>query len=50
MTVKKTFIFKHFFIFTTMPLFKEVESNYGKKEPKRGCIWIINFSHCLNFK
>ena len=34
----------------TMLSFKEVESNYGKREPcERGCSWIIKFSHCLNF-
>ena len=34
----------------TMPSFKQVESNYGKKGPcKQGCSWIIKFSHCLNF-
>ena len=39
---------KSFFIF--MSSFKQVESNYGKKEPcKRGCSRIIKFSHCLNF-
>ena len=33
-----------------MPLFKQVESNYDKKAPcKRGCSWIVKFSHCLNF-
>ena len=41
---------KGFFIFMTMLSFKEVESNYVKKEPyERGCSWIIKFSHCLNF-
>ena len=35
----------------TMSSFKKVESNYGKTEPcKRGCSWIIKFSHCLNFE
>ena len=30
--------------------FKQVESNYGKKEPyERGLSWVIMFSHCLNF-
>ena len=34
----------------TMSSFKQVQSNYGKKEPcERGCSWIIKFSHCLNF-
>ena len=34
----------------TMLSFKQVESNYGKKEPcERGCGRIIKFSHCLNF-
>ena len=34
----------------TMPSFKQVESNYGKKGPcKQGFSWIIKFSHCLNF-
>ena len=42
---------KGFFIFMTMSSFKQVESNYGKKEPcERGCSWIIKFSHCLNFE
>ena len=41
---------KGFFIFMTMPSFKQVESNYGKKKPwEQGCSWIIKFSHCLNF-
>ena len=34
---------------TTLSL-KQVESNYGKREPcEQGCGWIIKFSHCLNF-
>ena len=42
---------KGFFIFMTLPSFKQIESNYCKKEPcERGCIWIIKFFHCLNFK
>ena len=41
---------KSFFIFMTMSLFKQVESNCGKKVPcERGCSWMIRFSHCLNF-
>ena len=41
---------KGFFISMTMLSFKQVESNYGKKEYcKRGCSWIIKFSHYLNF-
>ena len=41
---------KDFFIFMTMPSFKQVESNYGKKESCEWvCSWIIKFSHCLNF-
>ena len=43
--------FKGFFIFMTVRSLKQVESNYGKKEPcERGCSWIIKFSHCLNFE
>ena len=35
----------------TMLSFKQVESNYGKREPdEQGCSWIIEFSHCLNFR
>ena len=31
--------------------FKQVESNYGKKEHcEGGCSWIIKFSHCLDFR
>ena len=33
----------------TMPSFKQVESNYNKKEPCEQRSWIIKFSHCLNF-
>ena len=34
----------------TMPSFKQVESNYSKKEPcKPGCSWIIKFCHCFDF-
>ena len=41
---------KGFFIFITVPSFKQVESNYGKKEPwEWGCSWIIKFFHCLDF-
>ena len=30
--------------------FKQVESNYSKKEPcEQGCSWTIKFSHCFNF-
>ena len=33
-----------------MPSFKQVESNYSKKElNERDCNWIIKFSHCYNF-
>ena len=33
----------------TMLSFKQVKSNYGKKEPcEQRCCWIIKFSHCLN--
>ena len=40
---------KGFFTFMPMPSFKQVESNYSKKELcERGCSW-IKFSHCLNF-
>ena len=31
--IKKKDRVKSFFIFMTMPSFKQVESNYGKKEP-----------------
>ena len=35
----------------TMLSFKQAESNYGKREPgEQGCSWIIEFSHCLNFR
>ena len=41
---------KGFFIFMTMLSFKQVESNYGKKEPcERGYSWVIKFSRCLIF-
>ena len=41
---------KDFFIFMTMPSFKQVESNCGKKVScERGCSCIIKFSYCLNF-
>ena len=41
---------KGFFIFITMPSFKQVESYYGKKESwEQGCSWVIKFSHCLDF-
>ena len=33
----------------TMPSFKQVESNYGKKEPCQQHRWIIKFYLCLNF-
>ena len=34
-----------FFIFMTMLSFKQVESNYGKKEPcKQGCVGLLIFS------
>ena len=49
--LKKKERVKGFFIFMTMLSFKQVESNYGKKEPcERGCSWIIKFSHYLNFE
>ena len=54
--IKKDFLkeeerVKGFFIFMTMLSFKEVQSNYDKKEPyERGCSWITKFSHCLNFR
>ena len=36
---------KGFFIFMTMPSFKQLESNYDKKKPcERGCSWIIKAS------
>ena len=48
--IKKKEMVKSSFIFTTMPSFKQVESNCSKKKPcKRGCSWIIKSSHCLNF-
>ena len=48
--LKKNERVKGFFIFMTMPSFKQVKSNYDKKEPcERGCSWIIKFFHCLNF-
>ena len=35
----------------TVVSFKQVKSDYGKKEPhERGCCWIIKFSYCLNFE
>ena len=41
---------KGFFIFMTMLSFKQIKSNYGRKEPcEQACCWIIKFSHCLNF-
>ena len=41
---------KGFFIFMTMLSFKQVESNYRKREPcEKVCSWSIKFSHCLNF-
>ena len=41
---------KGFFNFMTMPSFKQVKSNYSKKELcKRVCSWIIMFSPFLNF-
>ena len=54
--IKKDFLkeeerVKGFFVFMTMLSFKQVESNYGKKEPyQRGFSWITKFSHCLNFR
>ena len=51
--IKKCFLnkkerVKGFSVFMTMPSFKQVESNYGKKEPwERAC---STFSHCLNFE
>ena len=52
--VKKGFLKKNGWkvslFFWTILSFKQVESNWGKKEPyKQGCGWIIKFSHCLNF-
>ena len=53
--IKKDFLkkkerVKGFFIFMTMLSFKQVESNYGKREScKQGCSWIVKFFHCLNF-
>ena len=49
--LKKKERVKGYLIFLTMLLFKQFQSNYGKKElNKRGCSWIIMFSHCLNFR
>ena len=49
--IKKKERVKSFFIFMIMPSFKQVESNYGKKEPcEQDCSWIIMFSHWLNFR
>ena len=49
--LKKSERVKGFFIFTTMLLLKEIESNYSKKEPgKQGCSWMIKFSHYINFQ
>ena len=53
--IKKGFLNKRkrvkgFFIFMAVPSFKQVKSNYGKKEPcERACSWVIKFSRCLNF-
>ena len=49
--LKKEEKVKVFFIFMTMLSLRQVESNYGKKEPcERGCSRITKFSHCLNFR
>ena len=41
---------KGFFIFMTMLLFKQIESNYSKKGScQKGCSWITKFFHCLKF-
>ena len=49
--LKKEKRVKGVFIFMTMLSFKEVESNYGEKEPcEQVCSWITKFSHCLNFR
>ena len=48
--LKKKERVKAFFTFMTMPSLEQVESKEKEKEPcKRGCSWIIKFSHCLNF-
>ena len=48
--LKKKERVKGFFIFMTMPSFRQVESKYCKKKPcERGCGWIIKLSHCLDF-
>ena len=48
--LKKKERVKGLFLFTIMLSSKQVESNYGKKEPwEQSCSWIIKFSHCLNF-
>ena len=52
--IKKDFLkkkekVKGFFIFLTMSSFKQVQSNYGKKERcEQSCSQVIKFSHCLN--
>ena len=52
--IKKDFLkkkdrVKGFFLFMTMPSFKQVESNYSKNEPCERGSRIIRFSQCLNF-
>ena len=45
--VKGFFIFYFYSFFIYILWLKQVESNYTKKQPcKRGCSWIIKFSHC----
>ena len=47
-SLKKKESLKCFFIFMTILSFKQVESNYGKKEPCKQVIsYVIMFSHCL---
>ena len=49
--LKKKERLKGFFIIITMLSFKQVESNYGKKEHyKQAISQVIKFSHCLNFR
>ena len=48
--LKHCYRVKGFFIFMAMLSFKQVKSNYGKKEPcEQGCCLIIKFFQCLNF-
>ena len=47
---KKKKTVKGFFIFMIMLSFKQVESNYGNREPREwDCGRNIKFFHCLNF-